>query len=399
MQAQASWSPSDNPRRTTQGRRSTARDGDCTYVLDGYGLQVSVERGHLVLHDGYGRERRTRRLNRATSRIRRVVLIGHSGYVTLEALRWIRDVGAAFVQIDSDGSLVTATAPERLHESRLRRAQVHAAATELGRTASIELLRVKLDRQADLCERRLSHLKSTIVRNHKHRMPISDAIREQAELMSPDMAVGELRKLESIAGRYYWGVWARVPIHFEPSFGRTVPEHWHCAGPRTSRLDRQWPRRALTPAHALLNYVYAILEAEALIAAYALGFDPSLGLMHADVRYRGSLAIDLMEPVRPIADELVLDLLEGRELRRGDVVETRRGVCRIGPALAKELTHRATDLRAAANPQAERLAAVLLGSTDHPTPLTRRRHRESVRISSARNGASPSDALAILDRQ
>jgi CRISPR/Cas system-associated endonuclease Cas1 len=122
-----------------------------------------------------------------------------------------------------------------------------------------------------------------------------------------------------------------------------VPERWHRAGARTSSIDRQWPRRAITPAHALLNYTYAVLEAEAHIAAHAVGFDPSLGLTHADVRYRGSLAIDLMEPVRPLADELVLDLLEERELRRGDVVETRRGICRLGP------------------------------------PLTRRRHRESVR--------------------
>jgi CRISP-associated protein Cas1 len=366
-------------------------------VVEGYGVRLHVERGHLVIEDGFGRSRRRQRLNRATSRVKRVVVIGHSGQVTLEALRWIRDVDAAFVQIDRDGSLVTATARERLHESRLRRAQAHAAETALGRAASIELLRTKLDRQAQLYEQRLAHLKATILRDHKHRVPIADAIREQADLMTPDLTVGELRKLESIAGRYYWGVWARVPIHFAPSFEKLAPEHWHHAGPRTSRLDRQWPRRAMTPAHALLNYAYAILEAEALLAAYALGFDPSLGLMHADVRYRGSLAIDLMEPVRPIADELVLDLLANRELRRGDVLESRRGVCRIGPTLAKRLTQHAGDLRTAVNPSAERLAAVLLRSDDHPTPLTRRRHRESVRNSRARNGVSPADAIAILD--
>jgi CRISPR/Cas system-associated endonuclease Cas1 len=30
------------------------------------------------------------------------------------------------------------------------------------------------------------------------------------------------------------------------------------------------------------------------------GLDPALGLMHTDTRYRGSLATDLMEPVRPM---------------------------------------------------------------------------------------------------
>ncbi len=89
-----------------------------------------------------------------------------------------------------------------------------------------------------------------------------------------------------------------------------MPEHWHTAGPRTSRVDTKRARKAITPVHAALNYAYAILEVEATIAAHIVGFDPSLGIMHADVRYRGSLATDLMEPVRPIADRLVLELLE-----------------------------------------------------------------------------------------
>jgi CRISPR/Cas system-associated endonuclease Cas1 len=59
--------------------------------------------------------------------------------------------------------------------------------------------------------------------------------------------------------------------------------------------------------------------------------------MHADVRYRGSLATDLMGPARAVADRLVLDLLERRVLRRGDASETREGVCRVGPELAREV--------------------------------------------------------------
>jgi CRISPR/Cas system-associated endonuclease Cas1 len=65
----------------------------------------------------------------------------------------------------------------------------------------------------------------------------------------------------------------------------------------------------------ILNYGYAILETEAILACHAMGLDPALlGLMHADTRYRGSLASDLMKPVRPNVDKLVLELLTGREL-------------------------------------------------------------------------------------
>lgn len=62
------------------------------------------------------------------------------------------------------------------------------------------------------------------------------------------------------------------------------------AGPRTSWVDGNRARKATTPVHAILNYTYAILETEGTIAAHKLGFDPSLGLMHVDQRYRSSLA-------------------------------------------------------------------------------------------------------------
>src|SRR4029077_2386647 len=55
---------------------------------------------------------------------------------------------------------------------------------------------------------------------------------------------------------------------------------------------------------------------------------------------------------RPIADECVLDLRESRPLRRADLVETRRGVCRLGSPLAKEIAGCAPRLRTAMSPHA-----------------------------------------------
>jgi CRISP-associated protein Cas1 len=347
-------------------------------IASGYGVRVYVERGHLVVHDGLGRDRSTCRFNRATAGVKRIVLIGHTGFITLDALRWIRDVGASLAQIDADGNLVTVTAAERLHESKLRRAQAIAADQDTGRVAVVELVRAKLEGQAALAEERLSRFKVTIRRNHRHEVSICDAIREQADALDPRLPFTELRKLESIAGRYYWQAWARVPALFGPTWRKDVPDHWHTAGPRTSRVDRQWPRRAVTPAHALLNYAYAILETEAVIAAHAIGFDPSLGLMHADVRYRSSLATDLMEPVRPLADALVLDLLEKRLFERGDVLETRRGTCRLGTPSIRELAAASDTFREALGAHAENLARRLLKTAVRPTPLTRARHRAAI---------------------
>src|SRR5687767_2951078 len=88
------------------------------YIAHGYGIKVYVDRGHLTVHHGVGRDRHTRRFNRATASLKRLVVIGHTGYVTLDALRWIRDVGASFIQIDSDGNIIAATAAARDHEAK-----------------------------------------------------------------------------------------------------------------------------------------------------------------------------------------------------------------------------------------------------------------------------------------
>ena len=56
-------------------------------VLNGYGIRVQVNAGHLLAHDGIADERRTIRLPRVGHGLRRLVMIGSDGFITLEALR------------------------------------------------------------------------------------------------------------------------------------------------------------------------------------------------------------------------------------------------------------------------------------------------------------------------
>lgn len=358
--------------------QATASPGGIV-VAHGYGLKVYVERGHLIVHDGIGRNRTTLRLNRATSRLSRLIVIGHTGFITFEATRWIRDVGATFAQIDGDGTIVALSAAARHHESKLRRAQALATESDVGRRATVALLRAKLIAQARVVER-LAHLKPTVRVKDAVPIPVAEAIVGWAAELHDGLTYARMREIESAAGRNYWQTWARVAPQFEHAFAKTVPDHWRIAGPRTSWVDGKRARKAATPVHAILNYTYAILEVEATIAAHKLGFDPSLGLMHADQRYRGSLATDLMEPGRPVADELVLAILED-ELGRGDVYENREGVCRVGPAMASRLAQLGPLLRSAIAPHGEQLARTLLRTPRAATPLTRANHRAALAAS------------------
>jgi CRISPR-associated protein Cas1 len=81
-----------------------------------------------------------------------------------------------------------------------------------------------------------------------------------------------------------------------------------------------WLRRPATQFHALVNYGYAILETEATVVLQAHGFDPGIGILHTDKRYHGSLASDLMEPLRPVLDGMVIELVRSTALARGEGV-------------------------------------------------------------------------------
>jgi hypothetical protein len=65
------------------------------------------------------------------------------------------------------------------------------------------------------------------------------------------------------------------------------------------------------------------------------------------------------------------------QFSRGEVIEGREGVCRLGAGLARELGQHSGALREAVGPHAENLARELLKAPDHQTPLKRERRRGS----------------------
>src|SRR5262249_1284784 len=151
-----------------------------------------------------------------------------------------------------------------------------------------------------------------------------------------------------------------------------VPEHWRTFGRRASPITGN-PRLAANPANAILNYCYAILEAECRIACITVGLDPGLGGLHADHKGRDSLALAVMEALRPEVDAFVLDLLEGHVFRARDFHETRQGACRILAPLTHHLAATAPRWRRAAGPVVENIAQVLMDRPDTvagvPTPI------------------------------
>ncbi|MGH9238554.1 MAG: CRISPR-associated endonuclease Cas1 [Vicinamibacterales bacterium] len=133
----------------------------------------------------------------------------------------------------------------------------------------------------------------------------------------------------------------------------------------------------------MLNYLYALLESEARLAAAALGLDPGFAFLHADTSSRDSLACDLMEPLRPEVDAYVLDWLRREPLRREWFCEQRNGNCRLMASFASHLAETSSTWAQRVAPVAEWVARSLSTSIRHsrrlgpPTLLTQRHRREA----------------------
>jgi len=371
-----------------------ARPADITpprgvLVLSGYGLDVRVWRGRLRVADGIGRVRRDALVHRATGRLRRLVVLGHTGSVSLEAVRWLADVGAGYLQLDADGRVLAAFGPQGTDRPGLRRAQACALDAPAGNDIARRLVAEKVAGQAETLARatRVEVGEETVA-----------ALRSATARLHVAVTRDDVRWAEAGAAGAYWSALSSVSVRFAQRDLPRIPGHWRILGGRTSSLTGG-PRLATNPANAVLNYLYALLEGEAALAARMVGLDPGLGVLHADQPNRDSLAADLMEPVRPLVDRYVLRLIAGRTFRAADFFETRQGVCRVTPPLARELALTTPAWAAAVGRVAEdvanRLEPVKRDGRLSATPLSGRR-RSASRPGGGRDRPARGPAVAAV---
>lgn len=78
-------------------------------------------------------------------------------------------------------------------------------------------------------------------------------------------------------------------------------------------------RPPLDPVNAVLSFLYTLLTHDCRSAVESVGLDPAVGFLHKDRPGRPSLALDLMEELRPpLADRLALTLFNRGQLRATD---------------------------------------------------------------------------------
>ena len=262
----------------------------CTLYLDQQGARLGKNGERLVVRDREGGEQ-----SLPIEQVDRVMIYGRV-QVTTEALDVLLKHGIPTTLLSSRGWLrghVLADCGGQVQ----RRARQYAVMKDAA--------------QALPLARRLVEAK---LRNQRWLLRTLDQP-ARAAAMEPFVALAEradsaeqLRGIEGSGARAYFAVFPELLADSPFTF----------AGRRK--------RPATDPVNALLSLGYTLLLAELRNALHGYGLDPFAGVFHASDGGQPSCALDLMEPLRPLVDRLVIRLAR-RVMQPEDFEEQDDGAC------------------------------------------------------------------------
>lgn len=129
-----------------------------------------------------------------------------------------------------------------------------------------------------------------------------------------------LRGLEGEAANVYFNVFDHLIGQQKEAFRFTVRSR----------------RPPLDPVNALLSLLYTLIVHDCRSALESFGLDPAAGFLHRDRPGRPSLALDLMEELRPlIADRVALSLINRRQVNEGDFRRLENGAVLLNDDVRK----------------------------------------------------------------
>lgn len=118
-----------------------------------------------------------------------------------------------------------------------------------------------------------------------------------------ETSLDTLRGLEGAGATAYFGVFDQLILGEKPLFS----------------FQTRSRRPPLDPINALLSFAYSLLANDCASALESTGLDSYVGFLHRDRPGRSSLALDLMEELRPcLAERFVLTLVNNRVFKEVD---------------------------------------------------------------------------------
>lgn len=149
------------------------------------------------------------------------------------------------------------------------------------------------------------------VRDHGFRVDVNalnktiDQLKKTRSVVLESESFDALRGVEGNAASAYFSVFNECILNDHPAF-------------YFKTRNRRPPRDCV---NALLSFTYSLLAIEVGAALEGVGLDAYVGFLHRDRPGRMSLALDVMEELRPVmADRFVLKLINRKQLKQEDFI-------------------------------------------------------------------------------
>jgi CRISPR-associated protein Cas1 len=230
-----------------------------------------------------------------------LALLG-SAQISTQAVHVLADMGIPLAFLSGAGRLVAMVDPLDSVSADVRKAQVRKLDDGKPRT---ELTRA-------LVTAKIVNQRTLLMRNHDSLPPNVPAdLAEQAERAGKADSADAARGHEGQAAAIYFR-------HFAGMF----------KGPLAARFDANGRQRRPPPdpINACLSMAYSMLTHECVAALRLARLEPSIGAFHVSRPGRPAVALDLMEPFRPlIADSIAVAAFNRGELTEGHFHPTAAG--------------------------------------------------------------------------
>ena len=284
-------------------------------LLNGHGITLRVDGAKLHIKDGhYNTIDKPLEYVFYPKRIDidHVIIYGQDGNISIDAIRWLIKHNVQVSILNWDGKLLTTMLPSGSVNVKIKFTQYSAYSDNIKRLfVARKFLEAKFSRT------------QLVLDWLKERYPdINNDLTKEYSYFRNTKSISEMMMVEGRIAAFYW-----------KEFGKIMPDKYTF----NTREYQQRPWGAGDMINCMLNYGYAILEAECLKAINSSGLDVHVGFLHEMNQSKNSLAYDFQEPFRFLIDLAIISVIENNIMENKDFIRTENYNLRLRPSGAKKL--------------------------------------------------------------
>jgi CRISP-associated protein Cas1 len=273
------------------------RDDGIHVVAQTNGAKVGVRGQAVVVTDKSG----AKAAEFPLANVESLSLLG-SVQISTQAVQVLADHGIPIAYLSAAGRMIAMIDPLDSVSAAVRRAQIRR----------LDDSQVCLDLSRALVAAKISNQRTLLMRNYSL-LPERTA----ADLVQEAESAARAESIEVVRGHEGQG----AAIYFEHFAGMFK-------GPLAKEFDSHGRQRRPPPdpINACISFAYSMLTHECVTALRLASLEPSIGAFHVSRPGRPAMALDLMEPFRPlIADSIAIAAFNRGELTEGHFQRTAAG--------------------------------------------------------------------------